>query len=188
MKGPAEEILVKLIDSHADKKPRWAEKWENAKFGGFKKIPSATTRGSIGEQFAAKLLAQAGYMDVKEHPKRRGPWDICIGGKLTLEVKTASEDVGDGFQFNGLSYRPPYDILLLIGIQPEGVLFAFMPREQILKETLTPMSKGSSGSYKLARRRAQLLPIDKFAEEAAKFLGPPSSAQSRPENGKNSRQ
>ena len=175
MKERAEKILAELIKAAVENKTvKWAAKWENAQFGGIREVRSTTTRGNIGEKLATLLLRMVGYSDVEEHPKRRGPWDIRISGRITLEVKTASEDAGGGFQFNGLSYRPPYDILLLIGIQPEGILFGFMKREQLLKETLTPMAKGAAGSYKLSRRPAQLLPIDKFAEEAAKFLGAPS--------------
>ena len=178
MKEQAEQVLAELIKAAVENKTvKWAAKWENAQFGGIREVRSTTTRGNIGEMFAARLLRMAGYSGVEEHPKRRGPWDIRIDGRIKLEVKIASEDAGGGFQFNGLSYRPSYDILLLIGIQPEGILFGFMKREQLLKETLTPMSRGSSGSYKMSRRPPQLLPIDKFAEEAAKFLGaPPADA------------
>ena len=180
MKEQAEKILAELINAEVENKTvKWAAKWENAQFGSIREVRSTTARGNIGEKFAARLLRMVGYSGVEEHPKRRGPWDIRIGGRLQLEVKTASEDAGGGFQFNGLSYRPPYDILLLIGIQPDGILFGFMKREQLLTETLTPMSKESSGSYKMSRRPAGLLPIDKFAEEAAKFLGDPSSPEPR---------
>ena len=165
MKERAEEILAEIIAGELAK----PSKWRGSRFGGVKQIPS-TNVGDVAERFAAALFREIGCDDAEQKSNRRGEWDIRVGGK-TLEVKGASEDTHGNFQFNGLSYRPKYDLLLVVGIAPEDVLFRFYRRTELLDLPLVQMSKGSSGSYKLTRRRADLLPIADFPAEARKFVG-----------------
>ena len=149
-----------------------AAKWEGARFGGIK-IVGATNVGEIGEQFAVAMLDELGYA-AEQNPQKRGQWDIRTNGR-TMEVKCASEDVHGCFQFNGVRYDTRYDYLLVVGVAPDAVYFRFYKRKDLMDFKMAPMAKGTSGSYKLSRRPAQLFPVAEFAGQAAKFLGEPSA-------------
>lgn len=163
MKKKAMRILERLLKS-----AKVAAKWDGARFRNIKMV-GATNVGQVGEQFAVEMLCAAGY---KAEPQKRGEWDIRANGR-TMEVKCASEDTNGGFQFNGVRYDTKYDFLLVVGISPESVHFRFYKRRELMELPLARMAKNTSGTYKLSRRPANLLPIQNFADEAAKFLGAP---------------
>ena len=164
MKQKAEAILANLIAEGL----RAGAKWTNSRFAGITQIPT-TNRGEVAEKFAAALLREIGYADAEQKDNRRGQWDVKAGGQ-TFEVKMASEDIGGAFQFNGIRYDTQYDLLLVVGVAPDDILFRVFQRRELIDLPLTPMAKGTSGTYKLTRRREQLLTIDEFENEARKFI------------------
>ena len=172
MKKRALEILDRVLAQFGV-----AAKWEGSRFGSVKMV-GATNVGQVGERFAVAMLADSGYK-AEQNPKRRDEWDIRANGK-TMEVKCASEDVHGRFQFNGIRYDTRYDFLLVVGVAPETVWFRFYKRQDLMDFKMAPMARGTAGSYKLSRRPDQLFSIDKFADEAAKFIGEPSAALPRP--------
>ena len=167
MEEQAHAILIRLL---AEMTPH--SKWTDAKFAGIKAIAN-TNVGQVGERFALEALGALGYA-AEANPSPRGEWDIRADGK-TMEVKCASEDVGGSFQFNGVRYDTRYDLLLVVGVAPDDILFRFYRRRELLAMTLVPMAKGVAGSYKLTRRPTQLFPIGEWAAQAHEFIGEPET-------------
>ncbi len=152
----AENYLKRLIEQyHADKSTRW----DSGRFIAIKAL-SPTEKGNIAEDFAMWLGEQNGF-ETERHTSRRGQWDVRIAGR-TLEVKAATQDISGNFQFNGIRYDTRYDLLLVIGISPNRVLFNIYPRSDLMDMTLVSMARGSNATYKLTRTLTQLRPLDEF--------------------------
>ena len=74
----------------------------------------------------------------------------------------ASEDISGNFQFNGIRYDTRYDFLCVLGISPDQALFNIYPRSELLNLTLVSMQKGANASYKLTRKKSELLDLSEF--------------------------
>lgn len=154
----AEDHLAQLIAKyHAAKNTRW----DRGKFVAIKSL-STTEKGNIAEDFAVWLAQHHGHQ-AKRHQSRRGEWDIKIADK-TLEVKTATQDINGNFQFNGIRYDTKYDLLLVVGVLPDSVLFNIYPRKDLMDMPLVNMAKGTNATYKLTRQPSQLRPLSEFPD------------------------
>lgn len=143
---------------------RNASKWDQAPLGDVKSL-SNTHIGDVGQDFIGKWCAKVGLAWEKA-AGRQSPWDARIEG-VTFEVKTATEDVSRSFQFNHIRHHRPYQALLCLGIAPDAVLFDAWRKGDVSEERaghLVTMDRGSSATFKLAKRRVDLRDISEFAE------------------------
>ena len=149
--------------------------WEGSIFERIKHI-SNTQVGDVGQDFVSEICRRSRLRfelprTEEGQPRRQHPWDMKING-VTFEVKTATEDVKNAFQFNHVRYHRQYDALLCIGISPNSICF-----DAWLKETvaiggaghLVTMDKGSSATWKLTKRATQLRPIAEFDQRIAEL-------------------
>ena len=148
-------------------------KWDGSVFERIKHI-SNTQVGDVGQDFISEVCRRSGLRlelptTEEGQPRRQNPWDMKING-VTFEVKTATEDVKNAFQFNHVRYHRQYDALLCVGISPNSICF-----DAWLKSTvatggaghLVTMDKGSSATWKLTKRATQLRPIAEFEQHIA---------------------
>jgi len=143
---------------------RVAGKWFNAdgtpKPNYIWKISDNTPKGDGGEQIVAGVFQQIydklyeGYrVDVKVVGGDKGDYDVIItvaelGITLKIEVKTATEDSNNKFQWNGLKKGIDYDYAVGIGVRPEDFVFAMQSRQYLEERLTTNMSRDVKGSYK----------------------------------------
>lgn len=164
-------ILDKVLLRHND-----AKKWDGVRFSKIK-IISNTKVGTVGQNFVEELCKQLRFKIEFPQGKVRkrtpiGPWDIKIENQ-TFEVKTATEDIKELFQFNHIRYHRPYDALLCIGISLDRIFFAVWSKAEVTTGkagNLVSMEKGANASYKLTKKKSDLMPIAKFDTEMKKFL------------------
>lgn len=159
------EILTQVLSEYAD-----ADKWIGSPFEHIKRISNSHV-GSVGQDFVQSLCGELGYKCEKPDEKR-GPWDLRIEG-VEFEVKTATEDVHGGFQFNHLRYHRKYDAALCIGIGPGSIYFGMWSKADVSTGkagALVTMEKGANASYKLTKRKDGLNDINLFEEILVKFI------------------
>lgn len=158
----AEKMLLTLTQN----KTFAHQAWSKAPFGLFKLI-STTEKGDIGEDFLAELLTAAGHSKVKVIKGRRGQYDVSLEYKnetLLFEVKVATEDTSGAFQFNGIRYDTTYTHLFCFGISPNELGFIVVPKAKLGagKYKMVPMARGSNASFKLTRKKSELLSFSDF--------------------------
>lgn len=169
---PDFKVIFKEILSRQGNSP----KWKDGEFGGIKIIPN-TSVGTVGQEFIEKACAalEIPYeYPTNDKAKRasQSPWDIKING-ITFELKTASEDTSNSFQFNHIRYHRKYDALLCLAVAPNDLYFNIWSKADVTTEKagkLVSMEKGANASYKLTKRSNQLLPIEKFETTLKEFI------------------
>lgn len=150
-------------------------KWDGAAFERIKHI-SNTQVGDVGQDFVSEICSRSGLALAlprtdEGQPRRQHPWDMKING-ITFEVKTATEDVKNAFQFNHIRYHRQYDALLCIGISPNNIHFGAWLKSTVATGgagRLVTMDKGSSATWKLTKRATQLRPIGEFNQRIAEL-------------------
>ena len=158
------QILLNVLSRYED-----ADKWKDSTFERIKRL-SNTKVGDAGQDFVEVLCKELGFECDFPEPtsgggrSRQSPWDIKIEG-VTFELKTATEDVHEAFQFNHIRYHREYEALLCIGVAPESVLFDAWSKADVVTGKaghLVTMDMGSSATFKLTKRPGQLRSIDQF--------------------------
>ena len=150
-------------------------KWSDAPLGKIKTI-SNTKVGSVGQSFIEKFCNELKIpckFPVNEHDKRlvQNPWDIEIYG-IKFELKTATEDTNEHYQFNHVRYHRPYEALMCLGVSPDKLCFSVWSKADVVTGkagNLVTMEKGANASYKLTKSADQLFPIEQFQKEIKKF-------------------
>lgn len=148
--------LAKLI---ADAAQASSKKWARGQFARIKAL-SPTEKGEIAERFVVWLAGHHGLESTRRESKR-GEYDVLVADKK-LEVKMASEDTEGKFQFNGIRYDTKYDLVCVVGISPEYVRFNIYSRAELVDMTLTPMQKNTNNTFKLTRKKSELLDVSEF--------------------------
>ena len=141
-----------------------AAKWRKAPLGDVKLL-SNTHVGNAGQDFIREWC-QAEGISWKDAPSKQSSWDAEIDGKR-YEIKTATEDTNDNFQFNHIRHHRDYDGVLCLGIAPNAILFGIWTKAEIATGkagNLVTMDKGSSATFKLTKKKADLLPIKQFKQ------------------------
>ena len=118
--------------------------------------------GRISYEIGAKQKAFHGMMP----PSKQSSWDAEIDGKR-YEIKTATEDTNGNFQFNHIRHHRDYDGVLCLGIAPNEILFDIWTKAEIATGkagNLVTMDKGSSATFKLTKKKSDLLPIKQFKQ------------------------
>ncbi len=163
-------LLLDAIGKHWDSK-----KWVGAPFEQIKRV-SNTKVGSVGQDFI-EALAEALQIEsvfpinVGGKRSKQSPWDISLEG-ITFELKTATADVSNKFQFNHVRYHRTYDALLCLGISPDAIRFNLWTKADVATGKaghLVTMEKGANASYKLTKAPNQLHPIAEFQERFEAF-------------------
>ena len=166
MKKLFKEILLQFKDDN---------KWTNAYFKEIK-IISNTKVGDIGQKFIEKLCDKINLKyelptDKNGHIKRQSPWDIKIAG-IKFELKTATEDTHNKFQFNHIRYHREYEAVLCLGVSPDELYFNLYTKSEIVTGKagkLVSMEKGANASYKLTKSKKDLYTIDLFEKKFKEF-------------------
>jgi len=172
----AGDLLREVLSGYAD-----SDKWVGQPFEHIKRL-SNTKVGDVGQDFVERLCGELGFtcefpLNAKGKRSRTEAWDVRIEG-TTFELKTATEDVHDSFQFNHIRYHRPYDALLCIGIAPSDILMDAWTKAAVVTGQAGPlvsMDKGSSATHKLTKRRPQLRPIDDFEDRLLAVLATPDA-------------
>ncbi|MCY4009775.1 MAG: hypothetical protein OXF22_08520 [Anaerolineaceae bacterium] len=139
-----------------------APKWIDAPLGSIKTL-SNTHIGDIGQDFLEEWCRFIGF-SWERSANRQYPWDAKIEG-ITFEIKTATEDISENFQFNHIRHHRQYQALFCLGIAPDEILFDAWRKGDVSEGragNLVTMDKGSSATFKLTKSRKILHPLSKF--------------------------
>lgn len=167
----ANKIMREVIDRHKDH-----PKWDSAAFEKIKRV-SNTKVGDVGQDFIEALCNVFAFeykfpLNKKGVRAKQSPWDIQING-VKFELKTATEDVSGAFQFNHIRYHRPYQGVICLGIAPNQIYFHIWSKAEITTGkagNLVSMEKGANASYKLTKKPATLVPIEKFSDALQTFI------------------
>ena len=165
----------KSLFINALKKNTDSPKWNEGDFIGIKTV-SNTKVGNVGQIFIESLcdaLSIPYSFPEKENRERliQSPWDIKICG-VKFELKTATEDTSDSFQFNHIRYHRPYDAVFCLGVTPNKLYFGIWSKADVVTGkagNLVSMEKGANASYKLTKKPNSLFSITNFEQEIKKF-------------------
>ena len=166
MKNPG-ETLLRLLNEKDDV---FTREWKGKIFEKIKVI-STTEKGDIGEDFLAELLKSIGCKHVEIIKGRRGHYDVSFvedGGKsavVKFEVKVATRDTNDSFQFNGIRYETRYTHLFCLGVTPEEVYYLIVPKQNLDNYNLVPMARGTNATFKLTRTVQDMKHFDSFEDD-----------------------
>ncbi|OQX28774.1 MAG: hypothetical protein B0D92_07255 [Spirochaeta sp. LUC14_002_19_P3] len=165
------DLFIKALSNYNND-----SKWDGALFGQIK-IISNTKVGSVGQDFIILLCSELGIK--YELPKTKSgqdatqsPWDIKIMN-IKFELKTATEDIHNHFQFNHIRYHRTYDALLCLGVSPSSLRFGVWSKADVTTGkagNLVSMEKNANASYKLTKDKSGLLPIDTFKDEIKRLV------------------
>ena len=124
------------------------------------KISDPTIKGDGGEEIVGgifQLLFDEIYdgftVTVKVVGGDKGDYDVIITVQelditIKIEVKTATLDSKNKFQFNGLKKHIDYDYAFGLGVRPDDFLFIIQPRSYLEDTLTTNMNRDVIGSYK----------------------------------------
>lgn len=164
-------IMASVLEKHGD-----ADKWVGAPFEKVKRLSNSKV-GDAGQDFIEELcrvhsFAVAFPAGANGKRSKQSPWDIEIES-IKFELKTATEDVSNAFQFNHVRYARPYQALFCLGVGPSEVRFNLWSKADVTTGkagALVSMEKSGSASYKLTKRKDGLHPIDSFETILLRFV------------------
>ncbi|MCG6553582.1 MAG: hypothetical protein L7F77_14760 [Candidatus Magnetominusculus sp. LBB02] len=150
-------------------------KWDGAILGKIKTI-SNTKVGGVGQLFIERLCGQLSIpcsfpLNARGDRLAQSPWDIKING-IEFELKTATEDTNNHFQFNHIRYHRAYQALLCLGVSPNNLYFGIWSKADVVTGkagNLVSMEKSANASYKLTKAPHQLHEIISFQAEIGRF-------------------
>ncbi len=151
-------------------------KWENQPFENVKHT-SNTKFGASGEILTEELCKKIPFhyeFPLNEEGKRktRHSWDMKIED-YNFEIKTASQDINNSFQFNCIKVTETYDAVICLGIMPNNILFkpySFNEIKTGKAGKLSSMDKGSKTSYKLTKTISDLISLNLFPSTMKEFF------------------
>ncbi len=144
-------------------------KWIGKEFADLK-LASTTEKGNIAEDFLVAILRACDYKDVDSVRGRKGQHDVSFkhnGKKILFEVKMATRDTSNNFQFNGIRYDTRYTHLFCLGISPDKIGYLIVSKKEVVGDNyrLVPMARGSNSSFKLTRPERVLKTFGNFQME-----------------------
>jgi len=162
---------------------RVAGKWFNSdgtpKLNYVWKTSDNTPKGDAGEEIVGGIfqrLYDEIYPEyeviVKVVGADKGDYDVIITVPalditIKIEVKTATQDSNDTYQWNGLKKGIDYDYAFGLGVTPDDFEFAIQSRTYLEERLTTNMSRDVEGSYKWTARKSdnvKLLRVENFRE------------------------
>lgn len=112
------------------------QKWEDTTFGEIQKITNPN-KGVLGERLISHWLEELNYLS-EEHGYNRaqggGNFDllVLIDDKLEkVEVKLATEDSGNKYQFNWIALQHDDALVVFLGIAPNSLHLAVKTKQEI---------------------------------------------------------
>ena len=171
MNNKAKTILINLLKQ---KVSIYDTTWKNRPFEKAR-VFTTTEKGDAGEDFLAKMLVHFGYKDVEVVKGRRGQYDVSVGDasrKILFEVKVATQDTKDQFQFNGIRYDTKYTHLFCLGITPEEAYYTIVEKRSLGEEGygMTSMARGSNATFKLTRTINQLKNLNELEQDLKRVI------------------
>ena len=161
----ATELMKEVIATYANN-----PKWVDAPLGDIK-ILSNTHIGNVGQDFVRRWC-KVEDLDSESPESAQSPWDIQIQS-ITFEIKTATEDISGNFQFNHIRHHRDYQALICLGVAPDEILFDAWRKGDVVEGKagrLVTMDKGSSATFKLTKKRSDLLPITEFSDKISDLV------------------
>lgn len=164
------DIFKNIVNKHKND-----TKWDKGDFIGIKSI-SNTNVGTVGQEFIeslCQLLKIEFEFPVNKQNLRatQSPWDIKINN-INFELKTATEDTHNKFQFNHIRYHRDYQAVLCLGVSPNDLYFNLWSKADITTGKagkLVSMEKNANASYKLTKSKEHLYHIDEFEKKILDF-------------------
>lgn len=145
-------MFENIINECKDKTMNDTNMWSNSKYEYIKKS-STTSKGTFGELLAVGIAKSIG-IDARKN-EHKGSFDVLFNDKK-IEVKLATLDTNNNFQFNGIRKLREYDYVFFIGVTPNDIVYNIESKDSCCNSTkyhLIPMEKGqninSHGSLKL---------------------------------------
>ncbi|MCK4905280.1 hypothetical protein KAS42_03445 [bacterium] len=145
------------------------KKWAGQPHEAFKHLGN-TSKGDTGQEFITQYARELGF--TAENFGRTGDKDITIGNK-NFEVKLASEDTAGSFQFNHIRLDYRYDFIICLGVTPSKLLFQTYSKADIATNkvgTLVSMGRGQNSSFKLTKKKCDLLDIHNLKDVLSELL------------------
>lgn len=156
---PIELMLAVIRDNTPD------DIWSGSPLLAYRQLGN-TNRGEVGEQFIRRYLSEAGV--ITGNGNRTSPTDMTIGN-AAVEVKTASLGATGTFQFNHIRLDKRYTHLICLGVCPDEIVYNVWRKGELAEETaghLVRMAEGQSVTFKLTKRRDEMLPIEQIIDWA----------------------
>ncbi len=128
-------------------------------------------RGSFGERFFSQTLSKIYYrrLKIEYNDGDQGDWDLMFNG-IKFEIKTASIDVNNKFQNEGIKQDGDYDAILFLGIKPNELYVKFVLKQNIPFDTLHNRRKNGTGSgYKCDFKEKDMVKIETLQDMQTEF-------------------
>lgn len=167
-----EEAIRILSEIMEEEKGIWNE--PDAIYGDIKNI-SIDKRGSFGERLFKKLFEKSEIRKFDIIYKNGDPadWDIQVDD-YKIEVKTASLDVNNKFQNEGLKLNGDYFGVLFLGVTPKELYFKMIKKEDIPWDKLHDRETNQTGrGFKWDLRKDDMIKLDSlktFDDEFSKIF------------------
>lgn len=141
------DVIVDLIHKELEK-----SKWGlNDKFFKFKML-SIDQRGRVGEHFFCNIFNELNLLE-SYVDNAHGDWDLKAGG-FKIEVKTASLDVNNKFQHEGVKSNKLWDVVAFLDITQNDFYVTFVFKDDFEfdidtynKKTKKPVKMGRVKLY-----------------------------------------
>ncbi|WP_434414691.1 hypothetical protein JTY60_00460 [symbiont of Argiope bruennichi] len=146
------EIFVGLV-KNASKNDKTIKIWKDTLFE-YIKYTNNTNKGYLAEKFLEIIFSDLDYV-VKKEDYKHTHYDLIVNGKK-IEVKLATLDTNNNFQFNGLNPKYHFDLLFLLGVEPNDLWFILIKKENINLNKLVSMNPKSTTSYKYTLNKKQM--------------------------------
>ena len=160
----AKETFLEILKNKKSK----LDNWEGKLFFKMKIIPTSE-KGNIGEDFLIKILELCNHTATR--PKsRKGEYDVLMDNKIEFEVKIATQDTSNNFQFNEIRYDTKYNYLFCLGVSQENIYYNIIEKRNLVNYKLVYMAKGSNSNFKLTRTIQQLKIFDNFKTDIDNIL------------------
>ena len=119
------KYLENLIEDEYDKSNK---SWNSESL--FYKIKWLTIdqRGRVGEHFFKEVFENLNK-EVFYEENAHGDWDLVVNG-YKIEIKTATLDVNNKFQHEGIKENKKWDFIAFLDISPNEVYVSFIPNTQ----------------------------------------------------------
>ena len=78
---------------------------------------------------------------------------------IKFEIKTATTDTSNSYQFNGLKKDIGYDYAFLLAVSPEDFYFKIESNQYLSDNMTTLMSKGVDGAFKYTLSQKKVIPL-----------------------------
>ena len=162
------------------------KKWEDTPYGEIQQV-SNPKKGLLGEHLVAMWLEDTGYLsEGRGYARQRGgnnfDISVLINDNLErVEVKLATQDSSDKYQFNWISLKQKPALVVFVGIDPDSIHLSIKTWSEIMRykenptrgRTLTPVPQGKENpthvKWTASKESAGLVEIKTLGDVADLF-------------------